>query len=98
MANTVKFAFPTSKTNSNAFTKIFSAGARLVGPGLLSAEEIYHGWLSTLKATQQPNFVPFGGGSGFETVGASEYVNYMLLQSDPAGFLVSGLPVYPDPY
>jgi hypothetical protein len=71
MANTVKFAFPTSKTNSNAFTKIFSAAARLVGPGLLSADEVYQGWLDTLKATQQPNGVPFGGGSGFEVVGAT---------------------------
>ena len=61
MANTVKFAFPTSKTDSNAFTKIFSAAARLVGPGLLSADEVYQGWLDTLKATQQPNGVPFGG-------------------------------------
>lgn len=57
MANTVQFAFPTSKTNSNAFTKIFSAAARLVGPGLLSAEEVYQGWLETLRATQQPNGV-----------------------------------------
>lgn len=31
--------------------------------------------------------MPFGGGSGFEVVGATEYVNYMLLSSDPAGFL-----------
>jgi hypothetical protein len=29
----------------------------------------------------------FGLGVGFETVGAVEYVNYMLLQSDPAGFM-----------
>ena len=61
MANTVKFAFPTSKTDSNAFTKIFSAAARLVAPGLLSADDVYAGWLSTLKDTQQPNGVPFGG-------------------------------------
>lgn len=87
MANTVKFAFPSSKDQSNAFTKIFSAAARLVGPGLLSAEEVYSGWLAALQATQQPNGVPFGGGSGFETVGATEFVNFMLLQSDPAGFL-----------
>ena len=86
-ANTVKFAFPSSKGQSNAFTKIFSAAARLVGPGLLSAEDVYQGWVSTLTATQQPNGVPFGGGSGVETVGATEYVQYMLLQSDPAGFL-----------
>jgi hypothetical protein len=87
MANTIKFAWPSAKGQSNAFTKIFSAAARLVGPGLLTADEVYQGWVGTLKATQQPNGVPFGGGSGFETVGATEYVNYMLLQSDPAGFL-----------
>ena len=30
---------------------------------------------------------PFNPFSGFECVGAIEFVNYMLLQSDPAGFL-----------
>jgi hypothetical protein len=51
--------------------------------GFLRAEDVYAKWMQTLSATQQPNFVPFNGYSGFETIGATEYVNYMLLQSDP---------------
>ena len=35
------------------------------------------------SATVTVNFIPFNPFSGFETVGASEFVNYMLLQSDP---------------
>lgn len=84
-ANTVEVA--KSWSQGNSFTKIFSAAARVVGPGLLDAEDVYSNWLSTLTATQQPNFIPFNPFSGFETVGATEYVNYMLLQSDPGGFM-----------
>ena len=87
MANTVFKASATSFGQGNAWTKIYSAAARLTGPGLLRAEDTYTAWLSNLKAQQQPNFIPFNGFSGFETVGASEFVNYMLLQSDPSGFL-----------
>ena len=71
----------------NAFTKVYSAAARVTGPGLLAASEVFAHFEATLKGYQQPNFVPFNGLSGFETIGATEYVNYALLQSDPAGFL-----------
>jgi hypothetical protein len=67
--------------------QMFSAAARVVAPGLLKAEDVYQEWTRTLAATQQPNFIPFNPYSGFETVGAIEYVQYMLLQSDPQGFL-----------
>ena len=84
-ANTVMVA--NSWQQGNSFTKIFSAAARVVAPGLLTAELVYREWIHTLTSTQQPNFIPFNPFSGFETVGAIEYVQYMLLQSDPAGFL-----------
>jgi hypothetical protein len=71
----------------NSFTKIFSAAARVIAPGLLNAEDVYKEWKQTLTSTQQPNFIPFNPYSGFETVGAIEYVQYMLLQSDPGGFI-----------
>jgi hypothetical protein len=74
-------------SQGNSFTKIFSAAARVTGPGLLDADDIYANWVETLQTQQQPNFVPFNGLSGIETVGATEFVNYMLLQSDPQGFL-----------
>ena len=74
-------------SQGNSFTKIFSAAARVTGPGLLDADDIYANWVETLQTQQQPNFVPFNGLSGSETVGATEFVNYMLLQSDPQGFL-----------
>jgi hypothetical protein len=74
-------------SQGNSFTKIFSAAARVTGPGLLDADNIYANWVETLQMQQQPNFVPFNGLSGIETVGATEFVNYMLLQSDPQGFL-----------
>lgn len=76
-----------SWSQGNAFTKVFSAAARVTGPGLLNATEVFNLFEGTLRSYQQPNFVPFNGVSGFETIGASEYVNYALLQSDPAGFL-----------
>jgi hypothetical protein len=72
-----------SWSQGNSFTKIFSAAARVVGPGLLKAEEVFDYWESTLESSQQPNGIPFNGFSGFETIGATEYVNYMMLQSDP---------------
>ena len=75
--------FSKSWSQGNSFTKACSAAARTVAPGFLRAEDVYAKWLATLTATQQPNFIPFNGLSGFETVGATEYVNYMLLQSDP---------------
>lgn len=87
MANTVFHASASSFGQGNAWTKIYSAAARLTGPGLLNAEDTYKAWVSNLNAQQQPNFIPFNPYSGFETVGATEFVNYMLLQSDPAGFL-----------
>ena len=31
--------------------------------------------------------IPFNPFSGYELVGATEYVNYMLLGSDPSGFV-----------
>ena len=84
-ANTVLHA--NAWTQGNAFTKIFSAAARVTGPGLLQAKDVYAQWLPVLKAQQQQNFIPFNPFSGYETVGAIEFVNYMLLQSDPGGFL-----------
>lgn len=87
LANTVFKASATSFSQGNAWTKIYSAAARLTAPGLLKAEDTYKQWLLNLKSQQQPNFIPFNPFSGFETVGASEFVNYMLLQSDPSGFL-----------
>ena len=75
--------FAKSWAQGNSFTKACSAAARTVAPSFLRAEDVYAKWLATLTATQQPNFIPFNGYSGFETVGATEYVNYMLLQSDP---------------
>ena len=87
IANTVYHASATSFGQGNAWTKIYSAAARLTGPGLLSADDTYKAFVSNLNKQQQPNFIPFNPFSGFETVGASEFVNYMLLQSDPAGFL-----------
>lgn len=87
MANTVFHASGTSFSQGNAWTKIYSAAARLTGPGLLKAEDTYKAWVSNLNAQQQPNFIPFNPFSGFETVGAIEFVNFMLLQSDPSGFI-----------
>lgn len=84
-ASTVEFA--KSWAQGNSFTKIFSAAARLVGPGLLDAADVHAEWKTVLANTQQPNGIPYNPYSGFETVGAVEYVNYMLLQSDPGGFL-----------
>eukprot|EP00729_Bicosta_minor_P027100 gene27100-23524_t len=75
-ANTVDIA--RSWSQGNSFTKVFSAAARVVAPGLLDAEDVYREWLTTLTGTQQPNFIPFNPFSGFETVGATEFVNYML--------------------
>ena len=71
----------------NSFTKAYSAAARVVAPGLLNASMVYQNWKSTFTAQSQPNGIPMNPFSGFETVGATEYVNYMHLQSDPAGFL-----------
>jgi hypothetical protein len=87
VAATRYYASGSSFSQGNAWTKIYSAAARLTGPGLLDADETYRAWLTNLNAQQQPNFIPFNPFSGFETVGAVEYVNYMLLQSDPAGFI-----------
>jgi hypothetical protein len=89
LANTIYHAAVrgSSFSQGNAWTKIYSASARLSAPGLLSADDTYKAWVQNLKAQQQPNFIPFNGFSGIETVGAIEYVNYMLLQSDPSGFL-----------
>lgn len=84
-ANTVVTA--DSWSQGNAFTKAFSAAARVIGPGLLNATIVFNNWEDTLRSSQQPNFIPFNAYSGFETVGAVEYVNYLLLQSDPGGFL-----------
>ena len=89
-ANTVLNAGATgSWGQGNAFTKIFSAAARVTGgrSALLDPASVYKTWLGVLQGSQQPNFVPFNPFSGFECVGAIEFVNYMLLQSDPAGFL-----------
>ena len=72
-----------SWSQGNSFSKIFSAAARVVGPGLLEAEEVFGYWKSTMESTQQPNGVPFNPFSGFETIGSTEFVNYMMLQSDP---------------
>ena len=58
----------------NSFWKIFSAAARVTGPGLLNASDVYAQWTSALASQQQPNFIPFNPYSGFETVGAVEYV------------------------
>ena len=84
-ASTVMIA--NSWSQGNSFSKIYSAAARVVKPGLLKASDVYRNWLNTLKQTQQPNGIPFNPFSGFETIGSTEYVNYMLLQSDPGGFL-----------
>eukprot|EP01050_Picozoa_sp_SAG11_P014936 SAG11_NODE_1888_length_4115_cov_2.442480_3_plen_298_part_00 len=72
-----------SWSQGNSFSKIFSAAARVVGPGLLEAADVFGYWKSTLESTQQPNGIPFNPFSGFETIGATEFVNYMMLQSDP---------------
>ena len=57
------------------------------GPGLLSADTVYQQWKRVLTGSQQQNFIPSNPFSGYETVGAVEFVNYMLLQSDPGGFI-----------
>ena len=66
-ASTVDFA--RSWQQGNSFTKIYSAAARVVAPGLLTADAVFAEWNATLAATQQPNGVPFNPFSGFETVG-----------------------------
>ena len=86
-AGAATLASDASWGQGNSFTKVYSAAARVTGPGLLDATTIFNLFELTLKSYQQPNFVPFNGFSGFETIGASEYINYALLQSDPGGFL-----------
>ena len=71
-----------SWSQGNSFTKAFSAAARVVGPGLLNATKVFDYWQSTMEGTQQPNGIPFNPFSGFETIGSTEYVNFMMLQSD----------------
>jgi hypothetical protein len=58
MANTIFHASSTSFSQGNAWTKIYSAAARLTAPGLLSADETYKAWVQNLNAQQQPNFIP----------------------------------------
>jgi hypothetical protein len=44
-----------SWSQGNSFSKIFSAAARVVGPGLLNATEVFDYWIETMEGTQQPN-------------------------------------------
>ena len=46
----------------NSFSKIFSAAARVVAPGLLNATDVFKYWTETMESTQQPN------GSKFTTI------------------------------
>ena len=44
-----------SWTQGNSFSKIFSAAARVVAPGLLNATDVFNYWTNTMESTQQPN-------------------------------------------
>jgi hypothetical protein len=44
-----------SWSQGNSFSKIFSAAARVVAPGLLNATDVFKHWKSTMESTQQPN-------------------------------------------